>query len=315
MLLANPGAITSDEYFHFLAQTATEPSPALQEWFPSADFRYPLLVSLKYLLAKPLSGASPVASLDEVIGAYRKTGFSGSEGRGDYILIANNNSGYDIAGKNVSDSLRRQARESLKILCQISYLHLSGDNIYIKIGRKDAERIFGSLTPIAGNRAKSRDEEIRRLASLFSYVPDFQVFNFSETVNSEVVESGFIEGTKVEKTHMMIERSSSLRAAYFSANPAVVCDVCKLDTAKTYPWADRVMDIHHLLPLCSGLRVAGAGTTFDDLVPLCPSCHRAVHRFYGAWFRSTKRKDFQSRDEAIGVYTNMKLEFPGLSHA
>src|SRR5690606_7532451 len=77
-LLAQPGLVTADEYFHFLVRALTEPSPAFQDWRPDADFRYPLLFCLKYLLAKAAIGRNG-ATLDEVIGAYRLSELNGSE--------------------------------------------------------------------------------------------------------------------------------------------------------------------------------------------------------------------------------------------
>src|SRR5688572_25165389 len=53
-ILSQPGIVTSDEYFHFLVEASTEPSPALQDWTPDAEFRYPLLFALKYLLTKTI---------------------------------------------------------------------------------------------------------------------------------------------------------------------------------------------------------------------------------------------------------------------
>lgn len=76
--------------------------------------------------------------------------------------------------------------------------------------------------------------------------------------------------------------------------------------------ACRVMDLHHLLPLSSGTRVEAEGTTLDDLVPVCPSCHRAVHRFYDGWLIGNGREDFTNGNEAHEVYRVMKTEFPGL---
>lgn len=74
-LLAQPGLVTCDEYLHFLAEASTEPSPALEAWRPDANFRYPLLFCLKYLLAKAAVGRFPSATFDEVIGAYQSSGF------------------------------------------------------------------------------------------------------------------------------------------------------------------------------------------------------------------------------------------------
>ena len=80
LALAQPGKVTCDEYLHFLACSFTEPSPALQDWQPSATFRYPLLFALKYLLTKTRMGiAPPSATLAEIVGAYGSSGFVGDE--------------------------------------------------------------------------------------------------------------------------------------------------------------------------------------------------------------------------------------------
>ena len=77
-LLAADGVVTSDEYLHFLASATTDPSPALDGWDATAEMRYPLLFSLKYLLAKTASG-EPTAEIEEIIGAYAKSKFTGEE--------------------------------------------------------------------------------------------------------------------------------------------------------------------------------------------------------------------------------------------
>jgi hypothetical protein len=314
-LLSQPGAVTSDEYFHFLAQASTEPNPALEAWSATAEFRYPLLFTLKYLLAKAAVGPTPSATLDEIIGAYRVSGFVGHEDDTAFIGILGNDQAYHQSGQSSPDVLRRQARESIKVLCQVSYLHLKNNRVFINLDKKDALKAFGELNPIGGPRANDRDAEIIRLAGLFAGGSTLDFFDYPNTVVTEVVESGFQEGTKVQKTHVTIERNSGLRKAFFQANPTTICDVCDLDTRQTYPWTERVMDLHHLLPLSSGTRVVGNATTFEDLVPLCPSCHRGVHRYYDNWFRAQQRKDFQNRDEAVAIYNQIKANFPGLINA
>ncbi len=311
-ILARPGAVTCDEYLHFLICAFTEPAPALTDWRPDAAFRYPLLFALKYLLAKTAITTSPVASLDEIIGAYKTSGFDGSEQEERFIALVGSSANYETSGKSISEDLRRQARESLKVIAQISYLHVRSNQIIVSLHPTDAQEIFADLAPISGPRATDRDAEIRRLANLFRGGSTSVAFEYPNTIIEEVVESGFREGTKVQKTHVKIERNVGLRKQFFSARPTSVCDICLLDTRKTYPWTERVLDIHHLLPLCSGTRVEGRNTTFDDLVPVCPSCHRAVHRYYGNWLDSKNRKDFRNADEAKGVYQDMKTRFPGL---
>ncbi len=311
-VLSQAGTVTCDEYLHFLASAFTEPSPALEDWRPDAEFRYPLLFSLKYLLAKVAIGQGSITSLDEIIGAYRMCGFDGSEDDEQFISIMRSDLSYENAGKSAPDALRRQARESLKVISQISYLHIQRGKIILTLNPEDALNIFKDLFEISGPRAVDREAEIRRLAALFRDGSTNITFDYPNTIVEEVVESGFREGSKVKKTHVTIERNTRLRKEFFRARPTATCDVCTINTAKTYPWTERIIDLHHLLPLSSGTRVERSGTTFDDLVPVCPNCHRAIHRFYDVWLDGNNKKDFKDTKEARAVYQEMKNQFSGL---
>ncbi len=311
-ILAQTGAVTCDEYLHFLVCSFTEPVPALADWQTNAEFRYPLLFALKCLLTKSaIAPETPVASLNEIIGAYRISGFTGGEDANRFIAVVGRNAGYENAGRTAPENLRRQARESLKVIAQISYLHIRNNQIIVSLNPADAQEIFEDLAPIGGPRAADGEAEIRRLATLFKDGSTSISFEYPNTIVDEVMESGFREGGKVKKTHITIERNSRLRKDFFAARPTSTCDVCALDTAKTYPWTERVIDLHHLLPLSSGTRVEASGTTFDDLVPVCPNCHRAIHRFYEGWLNNNERKDFINSDEARAVYQELKARFSG----
>jgi hypothetical protein len=314
-VLSTPGAVTCDEYMHFLACAFSSPSPALNDWNYAAQFRYPLLFALKYLLTKAIITDEPFASLNEILGAFGKTGFDGDEDATQFIAAVGNRTTYEAAGNACPENLRRQARESLRVIAQISYLHIRTGKMFVSLDAKDAHEIFEDLAPILGPHDVDGDAEIRRLAALFSDGATSIVFEYPNTVTNEVVQSGFREGTKVEKTHITIERNANLRREFFAARPTAICDVCTVNTSLSYPWTKRVMDLHHLLPLSSGTRVEASGTTFDDLVPVCPSCHRAIHRYYDIWLSRNNRDDFKNRREARNVYQSMKADFPGLIHA
>lgn len=314
-ILAQPGAVTSDEYFHFIARAFTEPAPALRDWRRNAEFRYPLLFALKYLLTKAAISDRPFATFDEIIGAYSVSGFVGGEGAEQFIRIVGGDEQYIRTGNRVQENLRRQARESLQVIAQISYLHVRGNRIMVSLNAMDAQQIFEELAPIIGPRANDRESEIQRLAGLFIDGSTDIVFDYPNTIVDEIVESGFREGGKSRKTHVTIERNANLRREFFLARPTFTCDVCTLDTLTTYPWTQGVLDLHHLLPLSSGTRVEAQGTTFDDLVPVCPNCHRAIHRYYDGWLEQNGRQDFVDTREARTVYRAMKDEFPGLVHA
>jgi hypothetical protein len=310
-ILAKPGAVTCDEYLYFLVRATTDPSPALSGWSPNANFRYPLLFALKYLLTKVAIGQLEQASINELIGAYIKTGFVGDEDDTKFIGAVSNNSDYEAIGKAGG----RQGRESLNVMAQFSFLQFRANKIFVSLAKEDAHSIFEDATAIIGPRAPDSEAEIRRVAELFKAGSTSDVFDYPNTIVSDLVASGFNEGTKVKKTHLVIERNSRLRRDFFAANVSTKCDVCTMDTKRTYPWTERVLDIHHLLPLSSGTRVVKSGTTFADLVPVCPSCHRAVHRYYDWWLKDNKQLDFAGREEALAVYGLVKTNFMGIVHA
>jgi hypothetical protein len=319
-LLATPGLVTCDEYLHFLVRAFTDPSPALEGWKPRAHFRYPLLFSLRYILAKRAVLHEPVTTLMEIFGAYKQTGFIGDEPESAFVGAVGQHEEFAASGMNIAENCR-QARESLKVISQIAYLDFQGSHhseqahIVLSLDAPDALLIFRGLHPVTGPRAADREAELRRLAEQFSLEADEGFTSYLDTAANDVLQSGFVEGNKVKKTHLVIERNNSIRQAYFATYPSPLCDVCSLNTSATYPWAKRVLDLHHLLPLSSGIQVKERSTTFDDLVPVCPSCHRAIHRFYDSWLSRKGMKDFPNELQAKAVYQDLKTEFHGAIHA
>lgn len=296
-LLATDGSVTSDDYFHFLAQTFTDPHPSFQEWSPTDNPRFPLLFSIKFLLARAALG-EPVVTYPEIVGAYSKSGFTGDEDQTAFLTLA---------GKTWSHSAdHRQARESIQIISQISYLSATSTDVTVSLDAEDARDVFEGLSPVRGEQENDSEREIMRLADLYEGAVADLDLGFSKTVLDEIVEAGFAEGTRVERTHIVLERNTAVRSAFFSKHPTTSCDFCERDTAAEYPWADRVLDIHHVLPLCSGTRSSGKGTSLGDLVAVCPTCHRAVHRYYAKWLKAAGRKDFEDANEARAVYDAAK---------
>ena len=166
-VLSQPGLVTCDEYLHFLVCASTSPSPALQGWSHNAAFRYPLLFSLKYLLTKSAIDEDPSASIDEIIGAYEISGLTGDEDDNAFIAVVRSEENYERAGRRVPADSRRQAAESLRVIAQISYLHIRRREIQVSLDQRDAQAIFEDLAPVGGPRQHNREAEIRRLADLF----------------------------------------------------------------------------------------------------------------------------------------------------
>jgi len=306
--LTQAGVVTCDEYMHFLVKATTDPSPALNGWKAVArgqPVRHPLCFALKFFLVKVACLREPITSINEVIGAYIDSGFSGSEDDTAFVDIMHKRSSYAQIGKGMDT---RQAKESIKLISQISYLHNDGDDIITSLSQEDAMNIFKDIYPIAGPCEADGDLEIQRLADLFKDGSDHAPFDCKTKIISDELESGFSEGSRVKNLHIVIERNSKLRELFFDRKPTTVCDACSTDTKKRYPWVERILDLHHILPLASGTRVDSTGTVLGDLVPVCPTCHRAIHRFYDGHLKSVMRQDFLNKEEARDVYAKAKEE-------
>lgn len=311
-LLASDGGITTDEYFHFLAEATTDPSPALTGWDHSTSLRYPLLFSLKFMLARAAIGVT-TSDISEIIAAYNVSGFTGDEDQTDFINLIN--AGHDTPAGDRTSAGYRQSAESIQVIAQISYLSLDRRRVTVSLSNEDALNLFEQLSPITGQPLTSGADEVFRLTALFQAATSVLELDYATTAVSDVEDSGFsasttfAEGAKSRKTHLVIERNGKIREAFFKANPSAVCDFCGSDTSVSYPWTNRILDVHHLLPLCSGARTSKQGTLLDDLVAVCPTCHRGVHRYYDRWLKGLGQKDFLDADQAKLVYNQAKQNY------
>lgn len=311
-LLASDGGITTDEYFHFIAEATTDPSPALTGWNHEAELRYPLLFSLKFMLARAAIGV-PTSEISEIVAAYNRSGFTGDEDQTDFIELINK--GHDTSAADRRKAEYRQAAESIQVIAQISYLSLDRRRVTVSLSDEDALNLFEQLSPITGAPLPGGADEVFRLTALFQPAISALELDYATTAVSDVEDAGFsadttfAEGKKSRKTHIVIERNGKIREAFFKANPSAICDFCDTDTSASYPWVARILDVHHLLPLCSGARTSKQGTLLDDLVAICPTCHRGVHRYYDSWLKANGQKDFTDADQAKQVYEEAKQAY------
>ena len=77
-----------------------------------------------------------------MIGAYIDSGFLGSEDYTAFLNLMPKRAAYAQIGRNAD---ARQARESIKFISQISYLHSDGSNIITSLSQEDAMDIFQDL--------------------------------------------------------------------------------------------------------------------------------------------------------------------------
>lgn len=295
--LAVPGNTTSDEYFHFLVRATTDPSPVLQGWNISLPIRFPLLFSIKLILTAKIMNIAAL-TFNNITALYEQSSLTGHEDIAIFIGLLENNIS--------SDTTYRQANESLRVIGQLSYLNIDRYSVYTSLHEDDCRALISTLHPFPGPHSIKRFDEVQRITDLFPKSSTELEFDFPNTTISDTFEAGFIEGGRIERTHIQIERNPQIRRAFFESNPSPICDFCGNDTNKLYPWCESVLDIHHILPLSSGVRTSREGTSLDDLVANCPSCHRAVHRFYGVWMKERSVKDFEDANQAKAIYENAK---------
>lgn len=81
------------------------------------------------------------------------------------------------------------------------------------------------------------------------------------------------EGELVDSHILVHKRDSRLRDECINSKGRI-CFVCNCDLEKIYGKDfGNLIEVHHKNPIASGKRE----TTLDDLVPVCPNCHRALH--------------------------------------
>ena len=303
-LLAEDGKVTTDEYLHFLAQATTQPSPAHKGWNHTEPLRYPLLFALRFILARAAQH-EPTTNISDIISNYDQSGFRGDEGQDAFLRILDADADAPLDTKDA-----RQPSESIKVLAQLSYLTATKSKVTVSLTASDAANLFEQLKPLCGPARANRAKEIDRRAELFWSTNAEAETDYPHTVLSSISEAGFNgafeEGRRVRRTHVSIERNHMIRDMFFQQNPGHACDLCGINTRQIYPWTDRLLEVHHLLPLCSGARTSEDGTLLDDLVANCPSCHRAIHRYYDKWLAQHKRIDFADAKEAKLVYCEAK---------
>lgn len=88
--------------------------------------------------------------------------------------------------------------------------------------------------------------------------------------------TGEVEGAIRQVSTTRYERSAKNRAMCIAAH-GTTCAVCGFDFGRVYgAFAAGYIEVHHKIPVSQ----LGSSTTVDpveDLVPLCPNCHAAVH--------------------------------------
>ncbi len=286
----------SDDYFAHFAKNFYYSSPVFEDYSTSGLQIFPAIAIIKYLISTFINHGKDFISLDEIAQYLIANNITGTE---DLAVFAK------LTKKSIPANCDlRQLRELVQIISQFSFLKWSSPNLLLEV--KDKHELYSieqSLKPVINIRNLDKHKEILQMGnSLSSNTLGEITLRQVESLDEE-----FTEGKKIRVTHLRSERSLKLKNFYFETiQHPEVCRMCEIDTVKKYPWTAHVIELHHLLPLASPIRVENNTTSIKDLVGLCPSCHRATHKYYFNWFKSNKVKDFESYEQANNIYIEAK---------
>lgn len=283
-----------DEYLTLLVQRFRFPSPVFESYSASEQVVFPFITLLKYLYSKSKDNAYPNVTVDEVFSVVIGNGCTGLESREFYSKLKS-------TGLKPGGDQERQVREMMSVLSQFSFLKWANKKLYLDTSF-DLQGFLSALQPYSLTPVLDRVEEFVKLTSWES-APKLTMPGREFETPVDLV---FTEGKRSRITHLKIERSPLLRKIFFEQRPRIQCDMCELEPRKRYPWTDNLLEIHHLLPLSSGIAVTLTGTSFNDIVPLCPNCHRSVHIYYKIWLNGQQKLDFTGKSEARIVYKEAK---------
>ena len=201
----------------------------------------------------------------------------------------------------------RQMREMLRFASQVSFLQWSNPSIFIDPSILMGDGYEALLTLASPDVLEAKEDKADQILSLGSRSATVKInLKLMELIIPDP-DVSFSEGKARRTTHLRYERSSKLREIFFEHSPApYCCDMCGLNVSCTYSWVPNLLELHHLLPLASPIRVESTRTSLSDLVAICPSCHRAVHTYYRQWLKKYTLEDFRSKDEALTCYDESK---------
>lgn len=286
-----------DDYFSMYLPRFRFPFPAFQEYNVRDKVVYPFCSILKYLVAQKINGNQSYITLDEVFN----------------LIIGNNCTGFESIEHykalqpqtiRIIGDQKRQVREMLIFISQMSILKWFSNSLYLDI---DIEDIYSPefeklITPIVLLPNVIKEEDFLQITKIQDHVVYPSKIRSRECASDET----FIEGKKSRVTHLKIERSPLLRKLFLEKNPEPFCNMCEKNMTSRYPWTSYLIEMHHILPLSSSIAISSNGTSLDDLIGLCPSCHKSVHLYYKTWLDSQSKDDFLDKIEAKDVYLQAK---------
>lgn len=293
-LAAPKSDTTPDEYLNFVFSRFTLPFPAFDDYDPVAPPVHPFPAIVKFALARAENGISLAEVFSFVVG----NGCNGTEDLGWYRRLGETN-------RRPAGDEERQVREMLVFMGQASFLKWFDGRLYID--STDFGAILKATAPFSRPVRKALPEE--EFFDLSEPEKDSSFRRLDTVLKDRALPPmRFREGGRSFATHGKIERSPLVRRRFFQLHPNPVCDACRLNVRQRYPWTDNILELHHILPLSATILVEGTTTSLEDMVPLCPNCHKSIHAYYRKKLAEWGVSDFGSKKMALDVYHLAKGE-------
>lgn len=140
---------------------------------------------------------------------------------------------------------------------------------------------------------------MNRLFEVFDYLIEKEIPYFEQELQEKINASKpepeeLHEGATEYVTLNKYERNPKARAACIAAHGAA-CAVCGMDFGKTYgPEFEGKIEVHHIVPI-SEIGEDYVVDPVNDLVPVCPNCHTALHSKKGGVYSVQELKQLRSK--------------------
>lgn len=125
------------------------------------------------------------------------------------------------------------------------------------------------------------DGDSNKLFESFDYLIEKEIPYFENEIQDKLnllipEPTEFHEGTAEYVTLSKYERNQKARAACIAAR-GTACAVCGIDFGKVYgPEFAGKIEVHHIVPI-SEIGEDYVVNPVEDLIPVCPNCHTALH--------------------------------------
>lgn len=284
-----------DSYFIQVFRNFSYPHPAFKGYVEASDPVYPFLAVIKFLLSRT---PRRQATIDDIFSYLVGNRVTGTENVDSYHYL--NKSSYRGSGDE-----KRQLREMMIFASQVTFLKWFANSLILDISNSDLEAFSDLTKSVQPNRRPKLSDPTEEFFQMSSIYEDAKIPRITE--RESPVEVEFTEGKRRRTTHLRAERSPALRKALFASLPFPYrCDMCELIPKLKYDWVDNILEVHHLLPLSSAVFIENEGTSLQDVVPICPNCHKSVHVYYRNWLKENSLEDFPDKNTAASVYNKAK---------